>query len=53
MHKYWSSWKLNQRKILLAKKCIPGALIQDEAKMLNLGGDNIEVVDTGQVLLPQ
>ena len=27
------------------KKCISGVLFQDEDKMINLDGDNIEVVD--------
>ena len=34
-----------KEKDFTCKKCTPGVLFQDEDKMINLDGDNIEVVD--------
>ena len=42
---FLSSWKFNQTERFHLQKCIPGVLFQDENKMINLKGDNIEVVD--------
>ena len=36
--------RLTREKIFSCKKCIPGVLLQGEDKMINLDGDNIEVV---------
>ena len=36
---------LTREKDFTCKRCIPGVLFQDEDKMINLDGDNIEVVD--------
>ena len=40
-----SSWKFNQRERFFCKKCMPGMLLQDEDKMMNLDGDNLEVAN--------
>ena len=40
----WSSWKFGQRERFYLLKCILGVLFEDEGKMINLDGDNTEVV---------
>ena len=36
---------LTRKKDISCKKCVPGVLLQDEDKKINLDGDGIEVVD--------
>ena len=42
---FWSSRKFNQRERFYLQKCIPGVLIENEDKMINLNRDSIEVAN--------